>query len=56
MRLTGEEYRVLSAAFKDAFSDYDALAVMLKEAGYQISEFAAPGALPTVILRVIEHF
>ncbi len=54
MRLTSAEFAALKEALADAFRSYDDLALTVRRTDRQIQDIAPPGAMPHVVLAVIE--
>jgi V8-like Glu-specific endopeptidase len=54
MRLTAAEFAELEAALRDAYGGYDDLAPAVRLAGRRIQDITAPGAMPQVVVAVIE--
>lgn len=55
MRLTAAEFAELETALRDAYADYDDLALTLRRAGWRIQDITAPAPMPQVVLAVIEY-
>jgi uncharacterized protein YjbI with pentapeptide repeats/V8-like Glu-specific endopeptidase len=55
VRLTGAEFSELETALRNAYPDYDDLALTLRRVGRRIQDITPPAPMPRVVLAVIEY-